>query len=421
MKKIFEILKKYVVLFLILTSIYMLVVLSSAKIPFSIIKNNVGESISVLEKERTYPQFQLPNTSFYYDNWTDAIFFNVMINQSDSKKLYTAALLNKVDTISPGDSDYIELENLKASFNNSNTGSWNYLNYWFGYLPMFKTLLIFFDLVEIRTLLYVIGFGMISLILIKIKEKFGWKSSFAFGFSMLFSWVSINLMCITYACDIFTMLFSILLILYFSKKDNYSDYEGRLFFLIGSLTMFGCLLTFPLVTLGMPIIISTQINQEKIKKKIDVFKKVIKNSFLWVFGYGLTLITKVLFSIPFSSSESGSSKIIKWIGDNSFSERIEWIIKRIDYFFAPKKIKLIMFVSLIIICIILMIIKRNKKIDVKLSLIYLFIALFPVLWNFVFSSHAFHPFESYFYMISIYSILIVTLNLFDFKPKKEKL
>ena len=176
----------------------------------------------------------------------------------------------------------------------------NYARYWHGYLPILRTLLIFFNIKEIRKILLCI-FIVLFIYLIKlIKEKIGIVEALIFAISLIlegYFYVSYSLE----SAPIFILMMtsSIILLRRIEKIKNLYLY----IFAISCITNFIDYLTVPLITLAIPLllyILYKQKTNKEIKWK-DYLKLIIKNSVIWILGYGTTWLSKwIIYDILYN-------------------------------------------------------------------------------------------------------------------------
>ena len=232
-------------------------------------QKNLEESRALLDKEAWYPAVPELGAGMYFQTFLPG----VLDNSSDCIMLYTAmddsegsALYRAMDMYS----DY--------------SGKYSY--YWHGYVSILRPLSLFFNYGEIRIIN-----GFLQLLFILILVHFLWNakgraygmlvlSSYlllmpvALGFSLQYSWVFY-----------ITMTASMLLVI---KKDFFEKNQRKLFLflVIGMLTSYFDLLTYPLFTWGVPLILSIIVSTEK-KSTMKWLKEVVCTGLMWIIGYAV--------------------------------------------------------------------------------------------------------------------------------------
>ena len=152
-----------------------------------------------------------------------------------------------------------------------------YPRFWHGYLLFLKPLLVFFDLQGIRYINLVVQLGLLFVILYLMYKRLGFGHCVAFGGAMCFINPVTSWMCLEYANVVNVMLLATLWVLLNKNSD-----DNYMFFVIGVITILFDFLTFPLVTLGIPLILYLCLYKRGFKKDI---RCVVKNSLLWLIGY----------------------------------------------------------------------------------------------------------------------------------------
>lgn len=191
------------------------------------------------------------------------------------------------------------------------------------------------------------------------------------------------------------------------KKDTNKN-TGIVFFIIGSITSFMDLLTEPLITLGLPLIIYILLMQRKrISLKQDIIS-FVKVCILWGLGYAFTwlmkwilvstiynrdIITNALQQARFRSTGMKQYGYLTAVGKNL-------------RFLSPIVIS-INLVLVIIYSIIKLIKNRNGKINVKQNLYttipFICLSVLPFIWYLALRQH------SYIHTFFTYKILIITI------------
>ena len=234
------------------------------------LKNNIGTSLTTLKSEGTYPTAGFPLRPIVLDNFTDPVMLNTAYSV-DSKQPFRSALTNirhaaTLDEIN-------QIINLESLYKNQAKVSFGYERYWHGYLVFLRPMLVFFPYSFIRIIISVSLYAALLFFLFQSWKKLGKKATiyfliglvavdfFSIGKSMQFSGVFfIGIIGSIYLLSIY--------------KKNHDQY--LLFFIIGGLTSFIDLLTAPLVTLGMMLVVLTLLNKNS---------KILLYSVFWSMGY----------------------------------------------------------------------------------------------------------------------------------------
>ena len=260
-------------------------------LPTERISKNLESSVRYFKE--TYPRFTNYGSS-QLDLYTDAIML-LTSGHKTTEPAYVESLLSKrmyYDGKNPAQTLY-SAYNKKENFVHNNIDNEKTLTisrYWHGYASILKPLLSCPSLHygQIRALNMVVQLGLFSLLcigLIKLN-----KASLIPIF--VACWVFMNpvstLMCLQFStCTILTFLALNFIIYYFPKHDENLQHAGYFFTIIGILTSYLDLLTFPLITLGLPLLTYFCIREEKNNISIlESFKKALFFCWSWCLGYG---------------------------------------------------------------------------------------------------------------------------------------
>lgn len=240
-------------------------------------------SDAVLQGEGWYPRTSaVDKESGYFGNY----FPDVLDNSSDQIMLDTA-----MDFGGGGDSPLVRaLESYSDS-----RGSYSY--YWHGYVVILRPLCLILDLSGIRVLNGMAQLLLFVLLAYLIGRRRGFRhvlmllasyvllSPFTVSLSLQYSWVFY----IAY-CGAAVMVGKID---FFSRGSRYIYF----FMVLGMLTSYFDLLTYPLFTWGFPLIWWLAIDRSD-KKTAEWIRKVVASGISWIVGYAVLWLAKwVLASI----------------------------------------------------------------------------------------------------------------------------
>lgn len=255
--------------------------------------------------------------------------------------------------------------------------------------------MVFFNLWEIRYINMIVFFVLfaldISLISKKIRGRKGILTAISFALSITMCYIVIITSCLQYYSVflVFLVVSALVLVL-----DEISDYP--MFFMItGIVTNYVDFLTFPLLTLAMPLLLLLAKKNEIHKNKPlgTQLRFVLIQSVAWGFGYGMCWISKWLLSswiLPHDIIDTSVAQhAFFWLSDAGAGSRLWAYRLNIQYFFAGHGLK-IMFLSLAFPVVLgIMGSIYHKKYNVN-AVLFLAVALTPYLWYFVFNGHSFY-------------------------------
>lgn len=353
----------------------------SYNIPTSNMKSNIAKNINEFKKEEIYQKVDKHFNSGMLDNFTDSLMLLQASSDNDNAP-YIASLENK-----RAYSNDIDIrDTIEKYINNEQLNTVNYSRYWHGYLIFLKPLLYMFDYFTIRSINLLLQSLLAIILIILLIKKINILFALSFIGSLFVLQPYITSLSLQFSSVYYIMLISSIFILIKDKIkiDNYI----YIFLTIGILTSYFDLLTYPIVTFGIPAIIYITLN----KKDINLID-FIKIGLAWISGYlgmwiGKWILTSLILNeniikialetIKFRTSSNISSQNIS---------RIDTIISNYQYGLNNNVILingLIFIVNLIIIFINKYQFNLNKKI--VLPLVILIIA--PAVWIFITANHA---------------------------------
>jgi len=360
-------------------------------LPVENISLHVKQSETVFEEEGMIPAF-LPD-----------ILINVNWSNLHSLK---ALLLNNRITMRDGVTDHLMLANAAYDgdeslldktlnvyhySNDEKSNVESYARYWHGYLVVLKPLLELFTYKQIRIINIIIMAFLSGWLLLEIKKRLGKKELCVFLFALCFFMPFTVPICLQYCTVTYTVLFFSIIL--FNKYEYFTKHKlwGNFFIFAGMVTSYVDFLTFPLVTLGIPLIFLYLLDELNTGFGI---KRMVYYCVMWCEGYlGCWAMKWVLATV-----------IIK---ENVISDAINQIIFRtssidaeateIGLLYALGKNLLnysnIVYIALVVPGILFLVTRIVKeKINCWLMLkqryVLLIIACFPLVWYIVIRNHS---------------------------------
>ena len=424
---------KYPLIFIILIGIFIITLLLSSLFPRDWIQENTYESARILENQGN-PYYV---NNIRLDNYTDALMINtaysidpstpfksIMVDRKNYLPGITKSMYSDITTelASSIEADYDIMKELIKTVNNDISESFEYARYWHGYLVILRPALIFFNIYEIKIInciaLALLVFYLIMNLSKKISSRFCWI--IILGLVI----VDYFLMGLTFQgimTFFISMIFSIIICKRFEKIKNIGIY----FFVVGMITCFFDLLTHPIITLGLPMIIYFLLKQEKEKLSIkEIIKIIVINSILWGIGYLLTYITKWILVDIFYDRNLISKAINQFFyrSQEEISSTMTWY-SALQKNFDNLGIKNLIYFIPLIIYIIIELVRNYKTIrfDIKAALPYLIISIMPIAWIIFMKNHSiYHDYFTYRGLIIFYiGIGLFCIKLLNIKQKDE--
>ncbi|MDX9890337.1 MAG: hypothetical protein RBT13_05805, partial [Bacteroidales bacterium] len=252
---------RFAIVLFSLIGIYVLVSVLSCIIPNHKINENIERSAKRLKNQGDYPFAIIPKKAYQMDNFTDALILNqihCIDNQHPYKSFVLPGHLVKWE-LSKSECLIYRIESLKEpnSF---------YPRYWHGSTFLFRPLFLIGDFEKVRWILYAITSSLLLFLAVVLSRKTNIVKTLAMMGGLLFVNMFVTQFSIQFApVWILSMLASNLVCYHYQNKR----YILMLFFVIGSLTAYLDLLTTPILTLGMPLMVLFMIYEHQ-KKNISL-------------------------------------------------------------------------------------------------------------------------------------------------------
>ena len=297
-----------------------------------------------------------------------------------------------------------------------------YSYYWHGYVAILRVLNLFFNYSDIRFLNFILQFLLVFFFAQHLYKKKGSK----YGLLFLSSYLLLMPMALYYSLQ-FSWIFYIALGASFLliRNINFFERKGRylyLFVLIGLVTCFFDLLTFPLISWAYPVL-WWMLCSEKEKKVFDYLKNVVTSGFAWIFGYGGMWILKCVIG-----SWILKRNVLKIAMDEVFlrmgaTEQVTWSSRfdaiRLNWEHYTDKFYVIL-IAIWVVWFIYKVVTAKNRFTPKMPALML-VAVSSVVWYFVLTNHTtVHHFFTYrIFNISILALLACMVTVTDTEEKQK--
>ena len=263
-------------------------------LPTKLMFNNVKKSIPLYTKEDLYPNWAGRKDSARLDNFTDAIMLSKAIYPTSKSKMKDA-MLNPSYNYKNRNPVQSLIDQLKET---KNFTIGHYPRYWHGYLVVLKPLTMIFDIANIRLLNMLLQMIIVAYLTSVLGSTYGK----GYGLSLFLSYLLLNPVSLSMSFQYSSMFYVTSLIsIFLLKKIKLCMTDQNvlyLFLMSGILTAFFDLLTYPLASLGIPLVIFLiALNHEhKLKELNFAVKNTIFPTIFWGFGYAGMYIGKWLLA-----------------------------------------------------------------------------------------------------------------------------
>ena len=419
-KKIIELSKLSITFIITIISLFMLLAISYL-LPIDTIRNNAYSASNNFKSEGTYYSFYYEQGYFELnmqaDNYMDSKILNTASDYNNDLNIFERTVSNKYYENGNGPVEsFIETGNKDV---NANT---NYTRYWFGILTILKPMLLLFSYTSIRYINMIVIFVLLFYSTWLIGKKLHIKYAVTYFISMLLAGIVAVPMSLQFTPLFIITFISTIIILLLYQKEYFKKYVQYLFLIIGCLTAYNDLLTAPLITFGIPIIILVLLkNKYENNTFKDNFLLVIKLGLTWGIAYGMTYFSKwIIASIILNNNEIVIA-IEQFLSKTTTLEdnRLQAIYNNLSLYFNKFVIcGLLIFLAIYIILIVKK--KQYKNINYKNIAILIIIGILPYIWYIVLSNHSYIHFW-FTYRIQAITMMALLSSVLSITNEQSKL
>ena len=365
-------LKPFAKTFFILIAVFFVSMTLVYCIPTSWIQGNVEKSIEVLEGEGEYPMYFFYRHSAIIDIHTDKLMYESLIQNRDYYNPIQAAM----------------------SIN-------QYPRYWHGYQVLLRPLTVVFQVQELRYLgmltFHLLFFWSAWLMAKKTKPLY----AMFYVLTVASGYVVFLPVCFQFLTTFLVLFVSLIVLLRrYDKNKPLPAVKWMLyFFVVGMVENFFDFLTYPILTLGIPLVLLLwlRVRDEQADFRGN-FWFMFKASLSWFFGYALTWISKWLLSAAILGVRYfwRTMSVVQYRLEGSEEEpldRIGTIQRNLKAWLNVQDGGVISWskIALVILIVAVVLIIWRKLRDWKTVGAYLpilFVAAYPYIWYLVMSNHS---------------------------------
>lgn len=308
MKKI----RKYVIATIILFSCFVGYKLLACFVPDAAVRNNVQKSINYMMDEGLYPSVYSYAEYHLYsqqmDNYSDAIFLNVVYNMGQTNKIealacdyegYTGEETNEVEKtyyVVNGDGRY---------------ALQSYARQWFGTAATLRILLSIFDYQQIRVLSQYAMYILLVLTVLIMEKRLGWKPALIYGIAIMTTSIDVVAASANLAGAYYCTLIGSILVMVLPQRQRVLG-----IYIIGACTAYFDLFSIPFLTLITCVIaLLLEYSENRLLTLKDEIFYSIKVGLSWLTGYLVLWLSKWLLASIVS-------------GTNVFKDAFEEMLKQ---------------------------------------------------------------------------------------------
>ncbi len=419
---------KGIVIFLVSILLFMLFQIIAVLLPNERIVENVEKSLELFPKDSFYQTpilgtYGLFGETFKMDDYTDTVILGTALDKYSEQGvgvLQRAVLNGRYFDVDGG-----PVRNLKDAIAEDKEANEEYTRYWMGTCSFVTPLLLFFTLQEIRYFNILFVTILVFFVFHLLVKKLDIRYAFAYMISIMLMGLTIIPASLQYLPVFLITLISTSLILVLNDNTKFRKNIGYYFFITGIITAYFDLLTYPLITVGIPAIVWLLL-EGKEKKNTDsknTLFSIIGFFESWGLGYGLSYFAKwVLASIILRKnviSVAWNQFLFRADAYGSLNvSKLEILSCNFHIYFNNLVLILLAIYS---IAIILFIIKRRKINNKNLIVPLLIIAISPYVWYLILSNHSYiHSFMTFrIQAITLFAYLSMTLKFIEGEVVKK--
>ena len=371
-------------------------------LPTERMEKNMRESCDIFRAEDSYPQLMEYNNS-KLDNYTDAIMLLTASNPNNENVWHAAINAERFSTSNTPVKAILDVYGDGLE----NPDSILYARYWHGYLLFLKPLLMVFGYGQIREIMMFVQLGLFALLLVMLSRR-----NIKLTVPVFLMWIFLNpvitMLSLQFNTVLIITLIAMLMIVWSSEKNIIEDmYIWSVFFMIiGVATSYFDLLTYPLLTLGGPLVLWLVFNFSE--RFWSNMKNLVQLSFFWGFGYGGMWVLKWIIG-DLITGENVIGDAVKQViyRTSAVTEdsvvTISQLVHELQY--SARQYTWILAIVLLVVYFIWRVLK-TRKLNINMLVSFLVISIFPVVWYLAMRNHSFihHWFTYRELAISIYAL-----------------
>lgn len=344
-------------------------------IPQSAVQDNISGSVVILLNEPQYIWDGIAGSKL--DDFTDGLILNMAYTQTDNKfnDTFLSPYLKFPDSIDPTSPLYSYIYE-----NDSSVVVEEYARYWHGHQVIIKPLLCLFSISSIRFINMICQILVLFGVLMMLTKR----KQYQLIMPIIVMWISLipgaTFQSLQYSPVYYITMLAMIAIILCYEEDNESKML-YLFEFIGILVAFFDLLTYPLVSLGVPLIFLFSLNRRKQEKTI---LQLFKYSVMWLLGYvGMWGSKWILASVFTQNDIIGSAfRALTARSSNSVGGYVYsfWDAILCNIKIYKNGIFLILILIILVCTVIGVIRKRSLHINFSFLISLCIISLYPFLW-----------------------------------------
>lgn len=261
-----------------------LIMLAVYALPVGPMRRHVSQSIELILDEGNYPSWADPYHVYTQsDGFADAVMLEEAIYDGGGPD--TTLVQRTMWNIRTSTAHGTPIDGLAAMLSDSGEELFYgiYARYWHGYLVFLKPLLMITNLTGIRIVNGICQFLLFITLLVRVRKSYGIRQAFALFCAFFCLMPVTTALCLEYSHAYYVCLLSIHAMISWHRRSAPFSSE-YLFLVIGIVLAFGDFLTFPVVTLGLPLIFYLTVIRTQTPWRMQL-RDIVTCSASWGAGY----------------------------------------------------------------------------------------------------------------------------------------
>lgn len=349
-----------------------------------------ANSIQIFQQEGTYPTILSGYPNSQLDNYTDGSMLNNAIYAGTESPFIKAAACYRYQYEDQNPMEaFISYLWMDESYSVASCP-----RYWHGFLIILKPLLTFMNYSDIRVLNQFFQLLLLGALIWQFAKKQLQQYILPLLLSVFFLMPAAVSMSLQYSSVYNITLLSAFFLLLFAEKIEENNLYAELFLMTGILTSYFDLLTFPLLSLGIPLIIAILLKQKKEAQAKELLLCIIAYSFCWGLGYagmwaGKWLIAILVLGAGTFAEVTYAMQMRSLKGASSDGLSVAAVIQNNIIFFQKPVYRISFLVMTACYAIQALIHKTKPVVFLKKAVPFVLILLMPFAWYTVTAGHAY--------------------------------
>ena len=359
-------------------------------IPKDRMVNNINRSEALLSHEGNYRYWAEDILNTQSDNFSDSLMADIAINPGTGNLIYDAMINAYVGWRDTAESSEWLLRVAGGEPFYEGAEQVVYGRYWHGYLVWMKPLLLLFSIPEIRLINMAAQLILLCAAMILVYRQLGFRGCMVLGSGLLIL-NPITVAMTFHFSDIYYIVLIATIVMCYNREvlDDDEDW-WKVFIWIGIACAYFDLMTYPLVALGIPLILYILLSKRGILRN---FLGVIQHSIDWLIGYAGMWVIKWLIGSAltgYNLVEDGLGAVglrATGIEENISMDYVHVLSENVNAMFTKPVALIFVLIALVMV---IGLIKGHFEFHVQPYRIFpiIIVGAFPFAWYFLIRNHS---------------------------------